>query len=129
MMKRYRKLKLFPHRLYIAQCSCHASHLVLGPGGTAALSAPPGFLHARAGPGVLRLAGLWLPLVCTTSPWCLGNTSSMALSVLSGWGGRDVSFRLLWEFLFQNKVGFPPLIERGSFQNKKVSKPCVHLCR
>lgn len=39
-MKRYRKLKLFPHYLYIAQCSCRASHLILGPGGMAALSAP-----------------------------------------------------------------------------------------
>lgn len=88
------------------------------------LCQPPGFLHARAAPGMLRLAGLWLPLVCTTSPWCLGSTSSMALPVRTGQGGRGVSFRLLWEFSpFPKQGGFSPVDWEG-----KLSKPCVYLC-
>lgn len=96
--------KLFPHHLYVAQCSCRANHLVSGSGGTAALSAPPGSSMPGLGQGCW-LVELWLPLVCTTSPWWLGNTSSMALSGLSGQGGWDVSFRLLWEFLVFPKQG------------------------
>jgi len=56
-MKCYWKLKLFPHHLYVAQCSGYASHLIFGPGGTTTLSAFPGSSVL----GVLWLMGLIAP--------------------------------------------------------------------
>lgn len=117
-MKRYRKLKLFPHYLYIAQCSCRASHLILGPGGMAALSAPPG----SSMPGLRQGCCAWQGCGCLWS----APPAPGAWEVPPQWLCQCVRVREAEVFLsdscgsfrrFQSKVVFPPLIERGSFQN------------
>lgn len=88
-MKPYRKLKLFLHHLYVAQCSCCATHIVIGARG-----------HGH---------------FVTPVPLAPGNAFSRTLWMLWGW---DISSKLLWEFLVCLKQGiFPSLFERGSFQN------------
>lgn len=124
LMKKYVKLwnpsgnrNYFPTTFTLLNAAAVTPTSLLGPGGTATLS-PPGLLPARAGP-----AGLWLPLLCPSSPWHLG-IPPQGLSRCF-WVGRQ-------RYFFQTPVGifcmsktryFPLIVWEG-----KLSKPCMYLC-
>lgn len=98
----------FPTTFMLLNAAAVPPTSLLGPGGTATLSplgsSVPGL--GQGGSGCLCSA-LW--------HWEYLIKDSLDAFEL---GGRDISSKLLWEFLVCPKQGiFPSLFERGSFQN------------
>lgn len=87
-MKPYRKEKLFPHHLYVAQCSCCSSHLVTGARVHGHFVTP----WAPLGQGWARGALVASALPC--SPWHLEILLKDSLDDFE-LGGRDISSKLL----------------------------------
>lgn len=111
MMKPYRKLKLFPHHLYVAQCSCCATHLVTGARGTATLSPPQVPLCQGWARGALVASALHC------KPLAPGNTISRTLWMLLSWDAEIFlpnSCRSFW--YVQNKVFFPRCLRGEAFK-------------